>query len=684
MNILIPHNWLLEYLKTNLKPNEIAAKLSLSSVSVEKVERVPSGLVDGQEYVYDIEVTPNRPDLLSVIGIAREGAAVLGNKCFLPKSHKIAVSGNILPLNIIIKEPDLCPRYLGIVLQNVRVGPSPDFIKERLKLSGLRPINNVVDITNYVMLEYGQPLHAFDLDLLEKNKKGEAQIIVRKAKKGEKIISLDQQKFDLKSNMLVIADFKEPVAIAGIKGGVKAEVTEKTKNIVLECANFNPISIRKTSHTLGLQTDASVRFDKGLAPLGLEIPFQRTVALLDKCASAEVASKPVDVYPQKTKSKEITFHFSTIKWVLGEEIPPKECIRILEKLGFKTKKSKGRMVIDVPYWRHNDIEREEDFVEEVARIYGYHKLKGRLLNTKIPEELRPQEFWWEDKAKDILVSQGFVEVYNYSFVSRELLEKFGLDYKKHLRLNNPLSQEFEYMRRELLPNLLEVVLKNQKRFPNMRLFEFSNVYQGKEVPFERRKLSGVVVREGAKIDLFYEVKGILENLLRELGVTNFKFQKSESQYFDQTAQSEIQVQDKSIGIFGLIDSHLSSNFQIKSKISAFDLDFNTLLSLVSKHKTYEPIPKYPAIELDLSVVVSEQTLWGDLKVKVRKVSSLIRKVELFDVYWGKAIASGKKSLAFRVTYRSPKRSLAEEEAKEIHKQVVAELKKKFGVVVREK
>jgi len=677
MNVLIPHNWLTEYLKTNLKPKEIAEKLSLGGISVEKLERVPSGLVNGTEYVYDIEVTSNRPDTMSVIGVAREGAAILNKECVLPKVPEIFSSRQRALLSIEIKEPQLCRRYLGVVLDHIEVKPSPEPIQQRLKLAGLRPINNIVDITNYVMLEYG-PLHAFDLDLLNKDEKGNAKIIIRKAKKGEKVITLDKQHFELKPDMLVIADSKEPIAIAGIKGGLKAEVTAKTERIVLECASFDPISIRKTSRALSLQTDASVRFDKDLVPLGREVAFRRAVDLLQKFAGAKIASRVVDAYPKKIKSKKIEFHFSTVERILGAKIPQARAFRILQSLGFKVAGSGKKVVISVPYWRHNDIEREEDFVEEVARVYGYHKLSGKLMDTRIPKEVRTKSFEWEDRAKDILVSQGFSEVYTYSFVSKRLLEQSGSDSKKHLKIANPLSQEFEYMRRELLPSLFEVAKRNYKKFLEIKIFELNHVYSGEALPYERRRLGGLLLAKRGKDDLFYKLKGVLENLLTGLGISDFVFEKETER------GSMIKVCGKKVGTLSLVKSYLFLvNFGITDPVFAFDLDFEELAKHVSESKSYTTIPKYPAIEFDLSVVVAREVPWLEIQTLVEKADRLVRKVELFDVYQGKRIGTGKKSLAFRITYRSDSRSLKQEEARRIHDKIIVKLKKDFQAQIRE-
>ena len=684
MNILIPHSWLSEYFKTNLKPAEIADRLSLCGVSVEKVEKI---VANGKaEYVYDIEVTSNRPDLLSVIGIAREAGAVFKKKCAFPALFKVPASDEMMPLRIEIRDPDLCPRYLGIVLQDIAVGPSPDFISERLKLSGLRPINNVVDITNYVMLEYGQPLHAFDWDLLEKNEKGEAEIIVRKAAMGEKMMTLDKQSLDLKSEMLVIADSAEPIALAGIKGGAKAEVTKNTKTIVLECANFDPVSVRKTSRQLSLPTDASARFEKGLSALGLEIPFGRAVYLLEKFAQGQAACSIQDQYPKKFESKKVDFNFATLERILGAKIPDALAQEILLSLGFKIKKRKGGLTATVPYWRYYDIGIEEDLIEEIARIYGYDHLKGKLLDTAIPAEARSKSFIWEEKARDILAGAGFTEVYTYSFASLNLLRKLAVSGEKYWKVENPLSQEFEYMRRSLLPGLLAAASENWSRSDAIKIFELSRVYldQDKNMPLEEGRLAGLFFRKKGKSDLFYEIKAVVENLLSSLGVADFSWSKcARAKFLTEEAGTLLVVDNKKCGFFGLLKPALAANFKIKEKVFIFDLNFEKLSVYFSEHKIYKPLPRYPAISFDLSIIVDKKILWQEVaRVVNGNGGKFLEKIEFIDVYRGEQIAKGEKGLFFKIVYRASDRSLKEEEVKTIHDRLVENLKKELGAKIR--
>jgi len=685
MNILIPHNWLSEYFKTNLKPKEIAGRLSLCGVSVEKVEKIVS--TGKAEYVYDIEVTSNRPDLLSVIGVAREAGAIFGKECSLPQLSEIAQSDDIFPLRVEIENSDLCPRYLGIVLQDIVVGPSPDFIAERLKLAGLRPINNVVDITNYVMLEYGQPLHAFDFDLLAKNEQqGRVEIIVRKAAKNERMTTLDQQKLELNPEMLVIADSREPIALAGIKGGAKAEVSESTKTIVLECANFNPISIRKTSRRLSLQTDASCRFEKGLSPLGLEFPFGRAISLLEKFSEGRVASSCQDIYPKKIAEKKVNFRFKTLERILGAKIPDAAAQEILLSLGFKIKKQKGVLAATVPYWRYCDIDIEEDLVEEIARIYGYDRLKGKLPDTAIPAETRPVNFSWEEKAKDILASAGLTEVYTYSFVSQNLLAKADVKNEEYWKIVNPLSQEFEYLRRSLLPGILAVASENRSAAAEIKIFELSRVYLGKKknMPLEESRLAGLFWRKKGKSNIFYEMKAVMENLLSSLAVRNFSWEKcGRHKFLAQGSGAWLLVDNKKCGYFGLLKLNLAANFKIKDKIFVFDFNFEKLAAYFSKAKIYKPLPRYPAISFDLSIVANEKVLWQEVEKTVREGGGkLLEDVKFMDAYHGKQIGRGKKGLFFKVIYRSQVRSLKEEEVKIIHEQMVENLKSKLGAQIR--
>lgn len=688
MNILIPHNWILEYCKTNLKPQEIASRVSLCGVSVEKVEKASSKMTEGNpEYIYDIEVTSNRPDMLSVIGIAREVSAILKEKLVMPKIPAIsALVSSLKNLDIEILEPVLCPRYLGILLEDVEIGSSPEGIASRLEQAGLRPINNVVDITNYVMLEYGQPLHAFDADRLD-TQKGIPQIIVRRARRGEKITTLDDQTFELKDNMLVIADAKSPIALAGIKGGKKAEVTLQTKRIILECANFNPISIRQTSRALSLQTDASARFEKGLSPLGLEAPFGRALDLLQKFTRGKIASRAVDVYPKKFVRKKIEFDPVSAMRLLGEDIPRPRAIAILERLGFQTKIEKGKIIVSVPAWRYYDTEGEEDLVEEIARIYGYHRLRGKLLDTRIPEEIKSREFLWEERAKDMLVGAGLTEVYTYSFVGKDLLAKCGFETEDNLKVTNPLSQEFEYLRRDLLPSLLNVAKENRQRTEEVKIFELARIYLGGDqvLPREERHLVGLWWQKNGKTALFYQMKAVVESLLHSLGVRDLSWKEGGGKLVAPLGSAEISAAGRDVGFLGIVKPAIASNFKLKEPVLVFDLNFEDLFKDFSSHKTYQPLPKYPAVGFDLSVVVPEETLWQEVENKI-KVSggNLVSEVRFLEAYHGKQISKGKKGLFLRIVYRSAKRSLKEEEAKNVHQKIIGALKEEFGAGIRDR
>jgi len=688
MNILIPHNWLLEYCPTHLTSEEITRRVSLCGVCVEKVEKISSQeVVKGKsEYVYDIEVTSNRPDMLSLIGIAREIGAILKEKLVLPEIPPIPTSvSSSKKLEIEILEPKLCPRYLGVLLEGVEVGPSPAGIASRLELAGLRPINNVVDITNYVMLEYGQPLHAFDADRLDMQNEI-PEIIIRRAKRGEKITTLDDQTFELKEDMLVIADRKSPIALAGIKGGKKAEVTLQTKRIILECANFNPLSIRRTSRVLSLQTDASARFEKGLSPLDLETPFARALDLLQKFTQGKISSRSIDVYPKKFNPKKIEFNPTSIMRLLGEDIPQSRAVTILESLGFLVKKEKSKMVISVPSWRYYDVEGEEDLVEDIARIYGYHKLQGKLLDTRIPEEIRTNEFLWEEKSKDILVGAGFNEVYTYSFISKELLAKCGYTAKDNLQIINPLSQEFEYLRQDLVPSLLDVAKENRQRSEEIKIFELARIYLGRDsvLPREERHLAGLWWRKRGQTTLFYQMKGVVENLLDGLGVHNFVWKKGEGQLVVNGGNATLNIVGKELGFLGIVKPTFTSNFKLKDTVVVFDLNFEELLKHFSAHKTYQPLPKYPAVSFDLSIVIPEETLWQEVESKIKNSGrKLVERVQFLEAYRGKQISQGKKGLFLRIVYRSSKRSLKEEEAKVVHQKIIHSLKTELGTIIRE-
>ena len=471
-------------------------------------------VLDLDDYILDIEITSNRPDAMSVVGLAREASAALKAKFNwqAPKPN-LQVSQEI-PLKVEVEEPKLCPRYQAVVMTGVKVASSPLWLQMRLIQSGMRPINNLVDITNYLILELGRPLHVFDYEKLIGQK-----IIVRKAKRGEKILALDGKTYQLKPENLVIADGKSPVAIGGVMGGELSAATEKTKTIVFESAAFDPILIRKTARELNLHSASADLFEKNLHPQTTSEGILRAIELAQKLAGGKVASTIIDIYPptQKinlySKSKsfglgggvyakkyqptKISFDPASVKRHLGVEIPTEQIKKILESLGFEVSGAKI-LNITVPYWRANDVLFEHDLIEEIARIHGYHNLPAQLPVGQIPVEPKDLSFFWEDTAKDILAGLGFSEVYNYSMVSKELLQKVKFPFKETIKISNPLNEEMAYLRTTLIARLLQNIADNIKNFSEQKIFELSNIYlpaKPNDLPDEQPKLAGVVVAQ---------------------------------------------------------------------------------------------------------------------------------------------------------------------------------------------
>ena len=704
MNILISYNWLKDYVEIKDSPKELARKLSLCGPSVERI------IKKEDDYIFDTEITTNRSDVLSIIGFAREASAITGGKLLkecrseLQQCHPELVSGSIrfrnkfgmtkknqnrkTDLKLQIKDKKNCPRYMAIVLDNIKVENSPEWMQERLLSYGVRPINNIVDITNFVMLEYGQPMHAFDYDKISGKK-----IIIRKAIKGEEIVILDNEIKKLNSEMLVIADAKEPIAIAGIKGGKKAEIDLKTKTIILEAANFDEVSVRKTARVLNLYSESSVRFEKGLSDQ-LPLPaMARAVELAQNLAKANIASPLIDKKEEKYQPRKIKLNKKNVETSLGIKISDKKIIKILESLGFEIKK----FVVTVPFWRDKDVEKEVDLIEEIARIYGYHKLPTELPIGKMPRKEKNWNFYWEDKIKEILSGAGMTEIYSYSFISKELLKKCGINSEKCLKLLNPLNADLEYMRLSLIPSLLQIIFQNQKIKERFEIFELANVYLPKKsgaLLDEKLNLCGAVVQKESE-KLFYQTKGIVGLLFKKIGIdagiTSYQaidrrrhsVSLPADNIWHQTKTAEIFIKNESVGIIGEINPEILKKFDIKSSVSIFDFDFSKLIKYATINRAYQPIIKFPPIKLDLAIVLDKKILWNDIqKLIYKNGENFVKEVELFDIYEGRGVPKGKKSLAFHIAYQSADRTLEDKEINKIQEKIINALEKNFKAEVR--
>jgi phenylalanyl-tRNA synthetase beta chain len=640
--------------------------------------------------IMDIEITSNRPDAMSVIGIAREASAILeANFLYQEPKPNLNIKDGKHEIKVKVEQEKLCPRYSAIVMNEVKVEASPLWMQQRLLASGLRPINNLVDITNYILLEFGQPMHVFDFEKL-----AGAEINVRLAKKGEQILALDGKEYELSVDQLVIADSKNPVAVAGVMGGELSAATTETKTIVFECANFNPVSVRKTSRVLNLRSESSALYEKGVSPENVTPAMLRAIELAQELAGAKIASQLVDKKAYNYKPKEITLDLEKVNSVLGVKIKPSEIKKNLEALGFKvasTKTKKDEYKVTVPWWRDNDMEGQHDLIEEIARMYGYYNLPTELMTGALPGAVNLKNsgqvinYVLEDKIKDILVGFGLTELFTYSFISQKQILAVELKPENHLKIANPLSVDFEYMRTSLLPGLLQVIAENEGLYPENWLFDLSRVYLplgDNELPEERGKL--LAVRYGSSAEeTALDIKGILEGLMKRLNI-EFKL-KAKVENFGSLEESayEVNCGENKLGVIGVVKSKILSAFGIKKHVAIFELDINSLTEVVQLTSTYRPIPKFPSIALDLSMEIDNVVTFAEVaNVASDAGAPLAERVEFLSVYQGEKVAEGKKALAIRMVYRDLNKTLELTEAQKIHDQVVIELKKSYNIVIR--
>ena len=676
MNILVPDSWLREHLKTKAKVAKIAEYLSLCSQSVEKTTKV------GDDWVYEIEVTTNRPDCLSVYGIARELNAILPRFKIATKLRSLSTNHhslpikNSLPLEVKIANPSLCPRFTALIFDDINIKPSPKIVQERLEKSGIRALNNVVDISNYLMLELGQPMHTFDYDKIRG-----AKMILRESAGGEKITTLDGQIRPLPDGTIIIEDGGGRIVdLCGIMGGENSAVDEKTKRVLLFIQTYDPMKIRRTCQLLSFRTEAAQRFEKGVDPQGVILSMEKAIAMFEKNCGAKVASNLIDIYPNPPKQKKIILSQEKLNQVMGIKIELPEAKKILESLGFVVKLETGNWKLEtlVPHWRDNDIAIPEDLIEEIARIYGYHNLPSLLPTGEIPQQKKSFTFVWENKVKEALKFWGFSETFNYSMVSESTLVIAEINPAECLKIANPLSEDWIFMRPSLIPSLLEVVTKNQPETSEIQMFELANVYiptTSDKLPDEILMLSGALTG-----NQFFQVKGIIEALLAELGITHYNFTSYQlkktfyGKIFHPFRTAEITIGQDSLGIVGEINPIILARFGIKGRVVVFDLDFNELVKYATTTKKYTPVPKYPAIIEDLAFVVPEKTLVGEMIQLIKSTSLIIQSVELLDSY--------KDTRTFRITYQSEKKTLSDKEIEKIRKKIIEAISKKFRAKIK--
>lgn len=643
-------------------------------------------------YEIDNKSITHRPDLWGHYGIAREVAAIYEKKL---KDYPVNdfETNKAVDLKIEVKDFDLCRRFMGVVLGNIKVSPSPAWLANRLSSVGLRPINNIVDVTNYIAYELGQPMHAYDRKLINGDKLG-----ARLARESEKFTTLDGQARKLTKADLLIIDAKHPVALAGVMGGENSEISEGTKEIILEAANFDPATIRKTSARLGLRTDASMRFEKSLDPNWPELAIKRAVNLIQQLIpGAKVISKVVDQKKFKLNQGPIALRREYLTTKMGIELSQSEVTNILEKLGFQINFSKDIYDVFVPTWRATrDIAIPDDLVEEVSRVYGYDNIDSKLPGIDITPPRTNLERLIERKIKNILVyGCGFNEVYNYSFVNEKQLEKLGVDYSGHIRIKNPLSSDQTMLRQSLIPNLIKNVIDNLRFFEDFKIFEVEQVFlkenkgpakdsTGKDLlPSQPKYVSGIVVSKNNAVP-FYEAKGVVEKIFQELNLApEFKKAGKMPAWAHPLRSMDVYLGKKRIGLVTELNPQTAKNLDIDSRCGIFDLLLEDLVNNYTDVIKYQPIAKYPAITLDTSMIIDQKVLWQEIEGLILKTGGeLLRSVVLFDVYMGKGISENKKSLAFHLIYRADDKTLTLTEAQKINQAVQLALIKKFKAEIR--
>jgi len=689
----VPFNWLKEYIEGSITLNEVASSLTMSGLEVSAIEEY------NDDKVLDIEVTPNRSDCLSIIGIAREIRAIFGLKLKKPTT-KIKEELRDDRFAISIANPELCFRYAGRIIRDLKVAPSPKWFKSRLEKAGIRSINNVVDVTNYVLLEYGHPLHAFDLDFIEgqRIRVGTPETISGKNK--EEIVTLDGIKRTVTTDDLLIWDAVKPIAIAGVMGGANTEVTEKTVNIIIESAYFKPESVRKTSKRLGLKTEASYRFERGTDIEALKEALDRAACLIQEIAGGRIY-EAIDVYPTKIPKIEIPFNTEKICRFVGINLKDEEILRILELLEIDVEKKDNFYIAKAPTHRQ-DISIEEDIAEEVTRIYGYDKVPSQLPSlfkfvTENHELAKKRQFF--SKFRDYMIGLGYSEAVNFSFMSPDDLDLFELpeeDMRRHyISLMNPLKQEESIMRTMLLSNLLRNTERNTARgIETLKLFEIGKIFIADEktpLPQEPVHLGIITKKEEVKSVFkddpydFYALKGLIDGVVRHLKLRNVRYVRSSESFLHPGQSADIVIQDEKIGFIGVISLKILSKFDFKTKpfICMAELDLDNLFRLAKQEVTYAPFSNYPPIKRDTAIIVSADF---DSQIIFDIINSygseLIEDVFLFDVYQGKGIPEGSKSIAFRVIYRAFDRTLTAEEVETIHSQLINMLINKTGAVLR--
>ena len=668
-------------------PNQIENGIMILDKSFES--KLGENIVDVlnlKEDIIDFEITPNRPDCLSVEGLGRETAVALGKDFKNPRKNidelKVEDKEELEGLKVDIKAPDLCYRYIARIVKNVKIGQSPEWMVRRLKACGVRSINNIVDITNYVMLEMGQPMHAFDINSINGK-----HIIVRRANNGEKITTLDETERSLDENDLVIADEIKPVAIAGVMGGLNSEIESDTDTVVFESAVFYGGTVRKTSKKVGLRTESSSRFEKGLSAENALRAVNRAVELVEMLGIGEVVDGKIDRYPTKQVKREIKLEPDRINSLIGTNLSKEEMVDILNKLDIKVEND----VAYVPYFRM-DLEQMADLAEEVARFYGYDKIDGSLMKSETTIGLRTKSQKIEKKVMETLQNEGFSEIYTYGFINKKELEKCNIPdevRKLSICISNPLNDDFKYMRPSTVPSMMNTISFNiNQKNEDVFLFDISrnykninNVVENGEVPLEEKILT--LGMYGKDCD-FYILKGVIENILEQISVNKYDIEKEVNNKTYHTGRcANIKVGIDNIATFGEVHPEVLQNYDIQKRVYLAEINLSKLTKYARENKKYTEVPKFPAVERDIAIIVDENVEVGKIeKVITKKAKRILENAKLFDIFRNEKIGENKKSVAYSLSFRDKSKTLSDDEVNQTMENIIKELQKEFNAELR--
>ena len=668
----ISYNWLKDYVKHNLSVKELSERLTNVGLVVDTTTPID------KDFVLDIEVTSNRPDCLGFIGIAREVAAIACNELIIPDVDYSTISEDVKDLtSVTVKDKELCPRYTARIIKNVSMGSSPEWLQKKINTIGLRPVNNIVDITNYVLMESGQPLHAFDFDKLSGKK-----IVVRQARNKETMVAIDGSKCTLTSDMLVIADSRKPVAIAGIMGGRDTEVSDTTKNILLESAFFEPGNVRKTSRKLGIRTDSSYRFERRVDPACVDWASRRAAKLIQEIAGGEIAEGVIDRNYLKKEKTKVTLRIARLNSLLGIHIEKDLVKDIMERLQFKIiSETKTSLKVNVPTFR-GDVYREIDLIEEIARIHGYDNIP-----TKSNIGLKPiQENKFDvvvEKVRNIISGLGFSEVITDSIVGNSQNQQDAIwSDNNSIKIMNPIRQGENLLRKTLVHNLLRVKKHNQNYgIEKTQIYELSKVYlpqKNDKIPEEKECLC-ILGEEG-----FLSLKGVVEAIHKHLNIEH-KLESTPYRFdlFSPGKSAELKLGGKILGYIGELSSGTIKGHDFRSTPCITELNFNLLVDMANLESSFQKIPSFPTMMRDLAIVSDEKVTWNDIRECIESLKiDYVDGIEFFDVYRGKQVEKGKKSIAFRLIFRADDRTLKSEEVDALQEKILENLNKILEVKLR--